>query len=356
MSKSSLPACLLMLVAATALADEPTVRAVAPGQDGAEISRKLAELRARFAADPRVKDAKAAVEAAVKAIDEKIAGDPAIAEARRAEQAAREAVAKAEKLAADDDARVQEHRRALEAARKRAGDLDLQRRLEEIRAEHLRNEARGRQDLRELWSRAQFHPHSQEAAKADPRLAAARKKLDEANVALDKRIKELAEFKATEQARQEFDEAVRASQGMKDAETARRTIEERVSADDQVATQAGKVKAAGEAQGTHRKAIEEIEKKMREAAAAAAAKDPRVAEAAKAMEAARARVGKTIEERVAAERKAREAAQAAWHQKFEAVVAENPEAKALMNEMRSLEERLQKLRSQMGELRRPVSQ
>jgi hypothetical protein len=356
MSMSSLPAFLLMLVAATALADEPTVRAVAPGQEGTEISRKLAELRARFAADPRVKDAKAAVEAAVKAIDEKLAGDPAIAEARRAEQAAREAVAKAEKVAADDDARVQEHRRALEAARKRASELDLQRRLEEIRAEHARNEARGRLDLRELLSKAQFHPHSPEAAKADPRLAAARKKLDEANAALDKKVKDLAEFKAADQARKEFDDALRANQGVKDAETARRAIDERVAADDQVATQAGKVKAAGEAQGAHRKEIEAIEKKIREAAAAAAAKDPRVAEAAKAMEAARARVGKTIEERVAAERKAREAAQAAWQQKFDAVVAENPEAKALMNEMRSLEERLQKLRNQMGELRRPVSQ
>lgn len=49
MSKSSLPAFLLMLVAATALADEPTERAVATVQDGAEIGRKLAELRARFA-------------------------------------------------------------------------------------------------------------------------------------------------------------------------------------------------------------------------------------------------------------------------------------------------------------------
>lgn len=355
-------AALLAFAAATALADEPVVRPVAsgqqaaPGQEGADISRKLAELRARFAADPRVKEARAAVEAAAKAIDEKIAGDPVIAEARRAEQAAREAVAKAEKVAADDDARVQEHRRTLEAARKRASDLDLQRRLEEIRAEHVRSEARGRPDLRELWSRAQFHPHSPEAAKADQRLAAARKKLEEANTALDKRVKELAEFKVTEQARKEFDEAVRASQGMKDAETARRTIEERVAADDQVAAQAGKVNAAGESQAAHRKAIEEIEKKIRDAASAAAAKDPRVAEAAKALEAARGRVGKTIEERVAAERKAREAAQAAWHQKFEAVVAENPEAKALMNEMRSLEERLQKLRNQMGELRRPVSQ
>lgn len=356
MSMPSLPACLLMLVAATALAEEPTVRAVAPGQEGTEISRKLAELRARFAADPRVKDAKAAVEAAVKAIDEKIARDPAIAEARRAEQTAREAVMKAEERAAADDAKVQEHRRSLEAARRRASDLDLQRRLEEIRAEHVRNEARGRMDLRELWARAQFHPHSQEAAKADPRLAAARQKLEAANAALDKRVKELAEFKVIEQARKEFEEAVRSSQGMKDAETARRSIEERIAGDDQVAAQAGKVQAAGEAQAAHRRVIEELEKKIRDAATAAAAKDPRVAEAAKAVEAARARVGQTIEERVAAERRAREAAQAAWHQKFEAVVAENPEAKALMNEMRSLEERLQQLRNQMGELRRPVSQ
>jgi hypothetical protein len=38
------------------------------------------------------------------------------------------------------------------------------------------------------------------------------------------------------------------------------------------------------------------------------------------------------------------------------VVAENPEAKTLMTEIRGLEERLRQLRDQMGELRRPVSQ
>lgn len=356
MSMPSVRGFLLIFVAATAIADEPTVRAVTPGAEGTEIGRKLAELRARFAADPRVKDAKAAVEAAAKAIDEKIARDPVIAEARRAEQTAREAVAKAEQRAAADDAKVQEHRRQLEAARKRASELDLQRRVEEVRAEAARNEARGRLDLRDLWSRAQFHPHSAEAVKAEPRLAAARQKLEEASVALDKKVKELAEFKATEQARKEFDEAVRSSQGMKDAETARRAIDERIAADEQVAAQAGKVQAAGEAQGSHRKVIEEIEKRIRDASAAAVAKDPRVAEAAKAVEAARVRVGATIEERVAAERKAREAAQAAWHQKFEAVIAENPEAKALIKEMKALEDRLQQLRSQMGELRRPVTQ
>jgi hypothetical protein len=355
MSKCTLLATLLTLVSITAVADDRAV-AVGPGQERSEINRKLADLRTRFASDPRVKDAKAAVEAAAKAIDEKIAKDPTIAEARRAEQAAREALAKAEQAAANDDQRVQEQRRTLEAARKRAAELELQRRLEELRAEHMRNEARGRLDLRELLSKAQFHPHSAEAAKADPRLAAARKKLDEANAALDGKVKELAEFKAADQARKEFDEALRANQGMKDAEAARRAIDERVAADDQVAAQVAKVKAAGEAQGAHRKTIEEIESRIREAATAAAGKDPRVAEAMKSMAAARERVGKTIEERVAGERKAREAAQAAWHQKFEAVVAENPEAKALMNEMRSLEERLQSLRNQMGELRRPVSQ
>lgn len=360
MSKVALLAASLVLVAA-AHADEPATRAVAsaqagPGQERSEIARKLTELRSRFANDPRVKEARAAVDAAAKAVDEKIANDPVIAEARRAEQAAREGVAKAEQAAASADPRVQEHRRALEAARKRASDLDLQRRVEEMKAEHARNEARSRPELRELWSRAHFHPHHHDAAKADPRLSAARRKLDEANAALDKKVKELAEFKATEQARKEFDEAVRASQGMKEAEAARRTIDEKLAADEQVAAQAAKIKAAGDAQGAHRKVIDELEGKIREASTAAAAKDPQVAEAAKAVASARERVGRAIEERVAAERKARETAHTAWLKKFDDLVADHPEAKAMMNEMQSLEERLKQLRNQMGELRRPVTQ
>jgi hypothetical protein len=42
-------------------------------------------------------------------------------------------------------------------------------------------------------------------------------------------------------------------------------------------------------------------------------------------------------------------------QKFEAVVAEIPEAKELEKEMRSLEERLHMLRNRMGELRNPAT-
>jgi hypothetical protein len=38
------------------------------------------------------------------------------------------------------------------------------------------------------------------------------------------------------------------------------------------------------------------------------------------------------------------------------VIAENPEAKALMNELKSLEDRLQQVRTQLGEFRRPVTQ
>ena len=67
-------------------------------------------------------------------------------------------------------------------------------------------------------------------------------------------------------------------------------------------------------------------------------------------------MSRTTDERIAEERKARQAAQTVWRDKFEAVLNENPEAKALMKEMRSLEERLQQLRTQMGELRRPVTQ
>jgi chromosome segregation ATPase len=236
----------------------------------------------------------------------------------------------------------------------------MQRRVEETKTEHLRNDARGRADLRDLWSKTQFHPHAPETAKTDPRLAAAHQKLQDANAALDRKTKELfkdlPEVKAAEQARKDFDEAVKASQGLKDAEAARRAIEEKVAADEKVAAQAAKLKAAGDAQAAHRKTIEEIEKKIRDAATEAVAKDGRVKDAAKAVEEARARVGRTVEERVAAERKARQAAETAWHEKFEAVIAENPEAKALMNEMRSLEERLQQVRTQMGELRRPVTQ
>ena len=117
-----------------------------------------------------------------------------------------------------------------------------------------------------------------------------------------------------------------------------------------------KVKAAGEVQAAHRKTIEDLEKKVRDATGEVAAQDPRVAEAAKAVAAARDRVRKTVAERTAGEQKAREAARAAWREKFETVINENPEAKALMTEIRSLEDRLRKLRDQMGELRRPVSQ
>lgn len=350
MSKTTLFTACLALAATAGIADEPFVRAVEP------VAQRLAELRARLAADPRVKEAKAAVTSAEKAIEEKMSRDPAIAEARRAEQAARETIAQAERAAADSSPRVQEHRRALEAAQARASELEMQRRVEEIKAEHLRNEARGRPTLRELWSKSHFHAHSSEAMKNDPRLAAARKKLDEANAALERKTKELTEHRAAEQARKEFDEAVRSSQSLKEAEAARRTLDEKVAADEKVAGQLAKLRAADDAKAAHRKSIEEIEKKIRDAATEAAANDAKVADATKAAAEARDRVGRTIAERVAAERKAWDAARTAWHEKYEAVIAENPEAKALMNEVRSLEERLQKLRSQMGELRKPVTQ
>lgn len=345
MPKTTLLAiCLALFAAATA--NERLASAVE------KTPQRLEELRAKLAADPRVQEAKAAVMTADKAIQEKIASDPKIAEAQRASQAAREAVAKAEQAAADADPRVQQHRRTLEAARARASELDMQRKVEETKAEHLRNDARTKPDMRELWSKAHFNPLAPDAAAADPRLAAARKKLEEANAALVKKTKELDEFRAAEQARKEFDEAVRASKRSADAEAARRTIEEKVAADEKVAAQIAKVKAAAEAQAAHRKTIDDIEKKIRDASTEAAAKNPQVAEAKKAAAESHGLVGRTIEERVAEQRKARDAAQADWRAKLEAVVAENPEAKELMNEMRSLEERLQKLRIQMGELRR----
>lgn len=351
MSRIPLSAAATLLVLAVT-ADHAFVRAAE------SISERLAELRAQFAADPRVKEARAAVEAAEKAIAEKIGHDEAIAEARKAEQAARESVGKAEQSAADADSQVQEHRRALAAARARDGELDLQRRFEEMRTEHLRNQARSNPELRDLWSRAQFHPHHHELLKADPRLAAARKKLDEANAALERKMrdyaKELPEHRAAEEARKEFEQAAASSQAMKDVEAARRAIEEKVAEDERVAAQVAKVKAAGEAQGAHRRTIAELEQKIREAATRAAANDSRVAEAMKAVAAAQANVTKTTQERIAGEQKARDAARASWQQTFESVIAENPEAKELEKEMRSLEERLQVLRNQMGELRRPA--
>lgn len=346
MSKTTLiAACLALITMATA--DGPSAGAAEAA------TQRLDDLRAKFAADPRVQEAKAAIAAAEKTAQEKIASDPTIAAARQAEQAAREAVAKAEQAAADASPQVQEHRRTLEAALARASELDMQRKVEETKAEHLRNDARSRPDLREQWNKAHFHLQAPAAVTADPRLAAARKKLDEATAALNAKTKELGEYRAEEQARKEFEEALRASQPFKDAEAARRAIEEKVAADEKVAAQIAKVKAAGEAQAAYRKTIEEIEKKIRDASITAAAQDARVAEAKKTVAESQARVGKTIEDRLATDRKAIEAAKATWREKFEAVIAENPEAKALMNEMRSLEERLQQLRNQMGELRRP---
>ena len=361
MLKSHLLAACMAVVAGVASADEVVVRTAEPGQparreERSQLSRKLADLRARLAEDPRVKEAKAAVERAEKAVDEKIARDPAIAEATKAEQAAREAATKAERTAADAHPRVQEHRRALAAAKARAGELDLQRRLEEIKAEHLRQEARAKPEHRELWSKAHFHPHAAETIKADPRLAAARKALDDANAAVEEKIKQTPEYQARERARKAFDDAVRESQAAKNAAAARRTLDEKIAADERVVTQAAKVKAAGEAQAAHRKTIEDLEKKVRDAAGEVADRDPGVVEAAKAVAAARDRVRKTVEERTAAEKQAREAARKAWREKFETVIAENPEAKTLMSEIRGLEERLRQLRDQMGELRRPVSQ
>lgn len=353
MSKTMLLACLTTVTAAIIL-QTPGGRAAEPAAE------RIAELRARFANDPRVKEANAALAAAEKTLEKKVTGDPAIAEARRAEQAARAAVAKAEKAAADADPRVQEQRRALEAARAREGELDLQRRLEQTRTDHLRREALRRAELRDLRTAARFNPESPEAAQADPRLAAARRKLDDATAALDRRKKELLEdlpeVKAAAQARKDFDEAVKASQGLKAAEAARRQIDDTVAADEKVAAQAGKLKAADEAQARHRKSIADIETKIRDAAAQAAGRDAAVQEAARAAAAARERVGRTIDERAAAERKARQAAQVVLNEKMQAVIAENPEAKALQTEVQSLEERLRKLRSRMDQLGRPVVQ
>ena len=90
MSKTSLLTACLAIVVTAGTIDQTSVLGAEPGE------KRLAELRARFADDSRVKDAKAAITAADKAIEKKISSDPAIAEARRAEQAARENVAKAE--------------------------------------------------------------------------------------------------------------------------------------------------------------------------------------------------------------------------------------------------------------------
>jgi hypothetical protein len=356
----ALAAC-IVFAAGVAGGDDSAERAGRPQQatrreERSQLSRKLADLRARLAEEPRVKEAEAAVLRTEKAFDEKLARDPAVADATRAEQAARKEAATAEQAAADAHPRVQEHRRALAAAQARAADLELQRRLEEIKAEHLRREARDKPELGDLRSRAGFHPHSKEAIAADPRLATARKALDAANAALDAKIKEMPEYNAREQARKAFEAALAASQPAKDAAAARRALDEKVVADERVVAQAAKVKAVGEAQAAHRKTIEDLQKKVRDAAGAAAAKDPQVTEAGKALAAARDHLRKTVEERTAAERNAREAARSAWREKLEAVIAENPEGKALMTEIRGLEERLRQLRDQMGELRRPVSQ
>ena len=347
----------VVLFSSVAIADDAAVRTgeSARRTEQTELGRKLADLRARLAEDPRVKEAQAAVERAEKAIAEKIGRDPAITEATKAELAARDAVAKAEQAAADAHPRVQEQRSALATAQARAAQLELQRRVEEIKAEHLRREASQKPEHSDLRSRAHLPTHK-EALAADPKLAAARKALDDATAAMQAKMQEMPEYKAREQARKAFDAALAASPLAKDAEAARRSLDEKVAADQQVAAQAAKVKAAAEAQDAHRKSIADIEKKMREAAVEVAAKDPRVAEAGKAVVAARDRVRKTIEERTAAERKAREAARSAWREKFDTVIAENPQAKALMAEISGLEERLRQLRNQMGELRRPVSQ
>lgn len=348
----------VVVFGSVAVAQESVVRAgeAARREERTELGRKLAELRGRLAADPRVKEAKAAVERAEKAVTEKIGRDPAIAEAAKAEQAARDAVAKAEKDAAAAHPRLQEPRRALAAAQARAAELDLQRRLEETKVEHLRREARQKPEHGDLWRRTHFNPQSADAAADDPRLAAARKALDAANAALTEKMRQLPEHKAREQARKAFDEAVAGSRAAQDAAAARRTLDEKVANDAKVVAQLAKAKAAGEALAAQRKSIDELEKRVRDTAGDVAAKDPRVAEAGKAAVAARDRVRKTIEERTAAEQKARDRARDAWREKFDAAIAENPEAKALMTEIRGLEERLRLLRDQMGSLRRPVSQ
>jgi len=82
MLKSHLLAACLAVVAGVANADEAVTRTAQPGQPArrearSQLSQKLADLRARLAEDPRVKEAKAAVERAEKAVDEKIARDGA---------------------------------------------------------------------------------------------------------------------------------------------------------------------------------------------------------------------------------------------------------------------------------------
>ena len=214
--------------------------------------------------------------------------------------------------------------------------------------------------IAELRARFANDPRVKEANAA---LAAAEKALEKkltGDAALDRKTKELLkdlpEIKAAQRARKDFDDAVAASPAYKAAEAARRAIAEKVAADEKVQAQAGKLKAAGDAQAQHRDQIEVIEKKIRNAAEQAAAKDAGVREAVKAAEVARARVGQTVEDRAAVERKARQAARAVWDEKVKAVIAENPEAKALLKEMQSLEEKLRKLRSQVGELSRLVVQ
>jgi hypothetical protein len=102
---------------------------------------------------------------------------------------------------------VQENRRALATAQARAAELELQGRMEEIKAEHLRREAAQKPEHGDLRSRAHLHAQGKEALNADPRLASARKALNDANAVMQAKMKEMPEYKAREQARKAFDAA-----------------------------------------------------------------------------------------------------------------------------------------------------
>lgn len=314
-----------------------------------QLEKKRAALRAKWAADPRLKEAQASVDAAEKALRERLQGDPKLQESLKAEETARQALRTASEAAAAGNPEVQAHRKDLAAARAKAAEAELQQRLERAKAEFAKRQALQKPELQELAAKARVE---RTAEPTDRRLAAARQALDDASAALERKLEQLPEYRARAAAQQAYADALRDSPITKAAATARTALDGKIAADGAVNAQDQRLKAAAEAERKAAQAVADIERKIAAAGREAARTDAKVAAAEKSLAEVRKRARAAVDERAADQQRAVDEARKAFRTTLDGLVAGNDEGRGLYKEIGTLEERLEQLKSQLTALRK----
>ena len=314
-----------------------------------QLEKKRAALRATWAADPRLKEAQASVEAAEKTLRERLQGDQKIQESRQAEETARQSLRTVSEAVAAGNPEVQAHRKDLAAARAKAAEAELQQRLERAKAEFVKRQALQKPELQELATKART---DRTTVPEDRRLAAARQSLDDASAALERKLEQLPEYRARTAAQKAYAEALRESPITKAAAAARTALDAKIASDAAVTAQEQRLKTAAEAERKAAQAVADIERKIAAAGRQAARADATVAAAEKSLAEVRKRAREAVDERAAEQQKAVDDARKAFRTKLDALVAGNDEGRGVYKEISTLEERLEQLKSQLTALRK----